>query len=617
MKQGDVIYKYEPLWGDWYVEKLLGRGAYGSVYKISREKWGYKETSAVKIISILPDNYEQLDLSMVNMNTDSMKSFYTGIIQKYIKEIQLLYKLKGNNNIVSYEDHIVCDGEGEFEWNIFIRMEYLMPLSNFIQENDLTTRDAIKIGIDICSGLEECKKINIIHRDIKEANIFVSGNGMYKIGDFGISREIIKSSSIASIKGTPYYMAPESFKESNYDERVDIYSLGLVLYKLFNYGRMPFLPKYPKPFTSSDREKSFDLRIKGTPIEVPVNACNELSKVILKSCAYKPNDRYPSAAKMKKDLIRLLDILTTKEQEKIITINQKKQSYMNKVYSKSMVDSAFNLTSDSKPKINSIKRKSTLPFTPSNLDKFINYDYSKNVPESIVKKSNNELFLFFKSKQTKIVFSIIAVICCIVLFYIIIIDMVGNGGNETKNKILADTQKQNLLTAFIDGVNNTISPGGIENDEKMIDGNSTNNQNSMVENNDTQKATNSQDIQEDSIMDLAGVWEGAEKFPDGENSNLKPRIRMDIQQSGKDVSIEVTLQDSNYTTVICSGNSSISGSKFSFEGIPSKNEIGGRFEGCTALMFNITIVDEETISFSCVYENSKLVSSSSGNLYKI
>lgn len=97
-------------------------------------------------------------------------------------------KLRGNSNIVSYEDHNVIEKQdGEFGWDIFIRMELLTPIVQYFTDNAPTQQDIIKLGIDICKALEVCGKYNIIHRDIKPSNIFVSDVGEFKLGDFGVA----------------------------------------------------------------------------------------------------------------------------------------------------------------------------------------------------------------------------------------------------------------------------------------------------------------------------------------------------------------------------------------------------------------------------------------------
>ena len=101
-------------------------------------------------------------------------------------------------------------------------------------------------------------------------------------------------------------MAPEVYKGEAYGASVDIYSLGIVLYRFMNNNRAPFLPPYPTPIKYADRESAMARRIKGETLPAPANADEALSRVILKACAYKPEDRYRSAADMRRDLEALL-----------------------------------------------------------------------------------------------------------------------------------------------------------------------------------------------------------------------------------------------------------------------------------------------------------------------
>ena len=81
----------------------------------------------------------------------------------------------------------------------------------------------MKLGIDLCRSLEYCGQLHIIHRDIKPENIFVSRFGDFKLGDFGIARELEKTMSTLSKKGTYSYMAPEMYRGEQYDSRVDMH----------------------------------------------------------------------------------------------------------------------------------------------------------------------------------------------------------------------------------------------------------------------------------------------------------------------------------------------------------------------------------------------------------
>ena len=83
------------------------------------------------------------------------------------------------------------------------------------------------MGQDILTALEFCHAQHLIHRDIKPSNIFVTPFGEYKLGDFGISREVERTNATLSQKGTKSYMAPEMILGEKYGKDVDLYALGL------------------------------------------------------------------------------------------------------------------------------------------------------------------------------------------------------------------------------------------------------------------------------------------------------------------------------------------------------------------------------------------------------
>lgn len=98
------------------------------------------------------------------------------------------------------------------------------------------------------------------------------------------------------------YMAPEVFRGERYDSRVDIYSLGLVMYRLLNDGRLPFFPAYPAPITFSDRENAMAQRMNGVAFPAPKYADTKVAEIILKACAYNAEDRFATPAEMRQAL---------------------------------------------------------------------------------------------------------------------------------------------------------------------------------------------------------------------------------------------------------------------------------------------------------------------------
>lgn len=292
---------------NWTVEKCIGEGAFGKVYKIYREEFGHRYEAALKVMDI-PQSKAELDVIRNDCRTEEeVEQYFQSVVEDIVEEFTLMSKLKGNSNIVGYEDHDVVKKEDEFGWRVCIRMELLTGIYDYYREHKIMTTDIIQLGIDLCNALELCQKYKIIHRDIKPENIFISDVGTYKLGDFGVAREFEKTSGALSKKGTRHYMAPEVYKGLPYSANVDIYSLGIVLYRFLNNNRLPYLPAFPEPIKYSDKETAELLRMSGQPMQAPKGAGKELAAVVLKACAYLPTERYQSAKEMRIDLERILN----------------------------------------------------------------------------------------------------------------------------------------------------------------------------------------------------------------------------------------------------------------------------------------------------------------------
>lgn len=296
------------IWPGWEVEKYIGEGAFGKVYKIVRKEFDHTYESALKVITIPVSKGELTTYLNSGFDEKSATLFFRGMVEDIVKEFVLMSRLRGNSNIVSYEDHTVIPHPDGVGWDIYLRMELLTPLYDYMKKHPFTVQDVIQLGIDICQALEVCQKYKIIHRDIKPENIFVSDLGQYKLGDFGIARKLEKTSSGLSKKGTYSFMAPEVYKGKDYNASVDIYSLGIVLYRFLNNNRNPFLPPFPEPMHYTDPEKANEKRFRGEAFPMPCNADGKLAEIVLKACAYAPKERYQSPEEMRDALQEALKL---------------------------------------------------------------------------------------------------------------------------------------------------------------------------------------------------------------------------------------------------------------------------------------------------------------------
>lgn len=304
------IEKLSAIWPEWKIVEQIGEGSFGKVYKAVREEHTMTTYAAIKVISIPQSDAEVSSLRSEGLDEDASKTYFEGIVNDFVNEIKLMESMKGTSNIVSVEDFRVFEKEDKIGYDIFIRMELLTPFNDHIADHPMTEKDVVKLGVDICSALELCAQRNIIHRDIKPENIFISSFGDFKVGDFGIAKELEKTSGAMSSKGTFNYMAPEIAAGKKYDATVDIYSLGLVLYKLLNNNRLPFIDPYAQQIQYQDRKNATDRRLGGEPIPVPVNASPQLADIILAACSYDPAQRFSTPTAFKNALLAVSDFGT-------------------------------------------------------------------------------------------------------------------------------------------------------------------------------------------------------------------------------------------------------------------------------------------------------------------
>ncbi|MCJ7645079.1 MAG: protein kinase [Candidatus Aminicenantes bacterium] len=274
--------------GKYRVLEEVGHGGMGVVYKAEDMK--LKRIVAIKF---LPRE--------LSMNPEAR--------ERFIQEARTAAALSHPNICTIHEVDESVDKP-------FIVMEYVEGenLREKIKKGPLPIGEALDITIQAADGLEKAHQRGVVHRDVKSANIMVTGSGQVKIMDFGLAK--LRGGSAFTKEGTTLgtvaYMSPEQARGDKVDARTDIWSLGVVLYELVS-GNIPFrgdlesavihniIHEEPKP-------------LRAIVSKVP----EEFERIIRRALRKKVEDRYGSAADMLADLRKLHAAL---EKEKAGVLN--------------------------------------------------------------------------------------------------------------------------------------------------------------------------------------------------------------------------------------------------------------------------------------------------------
>ena len=175
----------EAIWPGWKIEAFLGRGLGGNVYRAARRMNGMVMESAVKIMARPED--QSPSAQQAGGVQDFDVDLYKDKANDGITEISCLLMLKGCDHVVDIEDFALVKREDAIEWDVYIRMELLRPLTDYLGERQRLTEDElIRLGLDLSDVLLHCERNNIVHRDFKVENLYITEGG-YKLGDFGIA----------------------------------------------------------------------------------------------------------------------------------------------------------------------------------------------------------------------------------------------------------------------------------------------------------------------------------------------------------------------------------------------------------------------------------------------
>jgi len=227
-----------------------------------------------------------------------------GVVQRFTHELRYSRKVT-HENIIRIYDFLT------FGKSYAISMEYF-PSHSLADELDRgVPKDVarmVKILKDLCNGMATAQQVNVVHRDLKPANILIDDKNDVKIVDFGLAAAASEMdgriTKTGVLVGTPTYMAPEQARGEEIDSRTDIYSLGVIMYRIFT-GRAPYEEKDPM----STLLKHVEGKAK-PPSSINPDMPDHLQSIIQKAMQVSRENRYQTFREFSDDLALLLKELS-------------------------------------------------------------------------------------------------------------------------------------------------------------------------------------------------------------------------------------------------------------------------------------------------------------------
>ncbi len=201
--------------GRYQIVAPLGRGAMGAVYRAHDTVLDREVAVKVMASGLAQD-----------------EAFRT----RFEREARIVARINHPNVVAAYDLGYHTDGSP------FIAMELLagQDLSVILRTRPLDADDSAAVALQVLAGLSQAHQREIVHRDVKPANIFITEDGKVKIMDFGVARLAASAvTATGAVLGTAYYMSPEQVSGGRVDGRADIFSVGCVLFEMLAH-RKPF-----------------------------------------------------------------------------------------------------------------------------------------------------------------------------------------------------------------------------------------------------------------------------------------------------------------------------------------------------------------------------------------
>ena len=279
----------------------LGKNGATAVYLVRSNK--SDQFYVLKHISV-PESQRQVDALLFTgaaADKEAAQEYYRQVVADYQAELELMETLSNSPNLDCFHRYEIKPKEDAVGFDIYLMSKYRSTLERHAAETPMTHANAVNLAIDLCSALQDLRAAGLIHRDVTPSNIYLNSQGHYMLGDLGVAKiDQLKYCSVPENMLSPY-SAPELFELlSSVNETIDLYAVGLILYRIYNGNHAPFEDEKTSA-KAADR-----LRITGQELPAPMFADYEMAEILRKACAFQPEDRYQTPDEMKDALVEYM-----------------------------------------------------------------------------------------------------------------------------------------------------------------------------------------------------------------------------------------------------------------------------------------------------------------------
>ncbi len=286
-----------PLLDGLTVEKELSRQDGQVCYALRQQSGG--ERFVLKILSLPASEREvnALLLSGAYPDAAAIHNYYSAVAEDLRRELALGQQLAGSGRFCGAVGYQI-EPRDEIGYDVYILYPRYVPLSSFLYENAITHLRAVNLGIDLCEALCICREAGYLFENIKPENVFLTQSGRFLLGDLGLaSLEDLQYASVPESYLGPYSAPELSDIAASPNPTMDLYAVGMLLFRIYNGNHGPFEDE------NTGEAMAEKLRLSGKPLPPALYADYELTSIIQKACAQRPEERFQTPEEMKQALV--------------------------------------------------------------------------------------------------------------------------------------------------------------------------------------------------------------------------------------------------------------------------------------------------------------------------